>query len=140
MQRIVPLNNHTAPELLERAAAVESYSEHPLARAIIDRAQRDGVAYDAAESYQAIQGKGAEATLGGRLFWLGSHRFAHEMAEEDPRVHQEALAMEDAGHSVVFVGNEDHVCGFITVADGKPVRRAEMATMLFPTVWARGLS
>jgi len=117
VQRIVPLTGHTEAELLERAAAVESRSEHPLARAIVSRAQHDGVAYIPAESYQAIQGKGAEAMLEGRVFWLGSHRFAHEMAEEDPKVHQEALAMEDAGHSVVFVGNDDHVCGFISVAD-----------------------
>lgn len=117
VQKIVPFSGHSAEELLQRAASVESLSHHPLARAIVHRAERDGVAFSRAETFQAIGGKGAEAQLEGRDFWLGSHRFSHERGVECPDVHAQAEAIEDAGHSVVFVGTGDHVCGLISVAD-----------------------
>ena len=117
VQRVVPLNGHTPEELLERAAAVESLSEHPLAQAILRRAQADGVAFGRADSYHSLKGKGAEARIGGVKYWIGSHRYAHEINADDPVSHAHAEALEDAGHSVVFIGNERHVCGLISIAD-----------------------
>ena len=118
VQEIVPLNNHTREELLERAAALEAHSEHPFARAILREARAHGVAVRRAEAFQAIKGKGAEARIDGRLFWIGSHRLMHEKGQETPDVHDKAEQLEDAGHSVVAVGNDQHVCGLISVADG----------------------
>jgi len=117
VQRVVPLNGHTPEELLERAAAVESLSEHPLAKAILRRARADGVAFGRAEFYHSLKGKGAEARVGGVRYWVGSHRYAHEINADDPVSHAHAEAIEDAGHSVVFIGNERHVCGLISIAD-----------------------
>lgn len=73
VQQIVPFNNHTPRELLERAAALEAHSEHPLARAILQRAEAEGITVRRAESFRAIKGKGAEADIDGRPFWIGSH-------------------------------------------------------------------
>ena len=42
----------------------------------------------------------------------------HEKGQETPDVHDKAEQLEDAGHSVVAVGNDQHVCGLISVADG----------------------
>ncbi|HUW62228.1 MAG TPA: heavy metal translocating P-type ATPase [Candidatus Bathyarchaeia archaeon] len=117
VQRVVPLNGHTPEELLERAAAVESLSEHPLAQAILRRARADGVAFGRADSYHSLKGKGAEARVGGVKYWIGSHRYAHEIGTDDPATHAYAEALEDAGHSVVFIGNDRHVCGLISIAD-----------------------
>jgi len=117
VQRVVPLNGHTPEELLERAAAVESLSEHPLAQAILRRARADGVAFGRADSYHSLKGKGAEARVDGVKYWIGSHRYAHEINADDPVSHAHAEALEDAGHSVVFIGNERHVCGLISIAD-----------------------
>ncbi|NOX54884.1 MAG: cadmium-translocating P-type ATPase [Planctomycetes bacterium] len=118
VQTVVPLNEHTQAELLERAAALESHSNHPLARAILRRAEEVGVTVRPAEQVQAIQGKGARGVIDGRPFWIGSHRLMHEMGQETPAVHQRTLELEDEGHSVVAIGNDQHVCGLITVADG----------------------
>jgi len=117
IQRVVPLNGHTGRELLERAAALEALSEHPIARAVLRRADRDGIAYAPAEGFRSIRGKGAEARINGRLFWIGSHRMLHERCGEKCELHDEAEALEDVGHSVVMIGNDDHVCGLISVAD-----------------------
>lgn len=117
VQEIVPLNGHSAHELLTRAAALESHSTHPLARAILRRAEIEGVTVSAAAGFREISGAGAEGEIDGRPFWIGSHRLLHERQAESPEIHAQAVALEDAGHSVVAVGNQNHVCGLISLAD-----------------------
>jgi len=118
VQQVVPLNGHTPAELLARAAALETHSAHPLAVAIVQRAETEGVTPLRAEEFHAIEGKGAEALIDGRPFWIGSHRFMHEKGSETPQFHNMALQLEGAGHTVVAVGNDRHVCGLISVSDG----------------------
>lgn len=117
VQRLVPLNGHNERELLERAAALEAHSEHPLARAILKRADADGIKAVPAENFQGVRGKGAEATVNGKRYWIGSHRFVHEKTDDAGPVHEEALRLEADGHTVVVLGNEEHVCGLIGIAD-----------------------
>ncbi|MCP5506601.1 MAG: cadmium-translocating P-type ATPase [Chlamydiales bacterium] len=117
VQRVIPLNGHTEEELLQRAAALEAPSEHPLARAILKYAASKGIQGELAEDFRITQGKGAEGTYQGTRYWIGSHRFMHEMKQETPEIHQKALELEDAGHSIVAIGNHHHVCGLISVAD-----------------------
>lgn len=118
VQEVIALNGHTPKELLSRAAALEANSRHPLARSILREAEHEGVGVAAAEEYQAIQGKGAEGSIGGKRYWVGSHRFVHELGVEEGEFHELANKMEDAGHSLVVVGNREHICGVISVADG----------------------
>ncbi len=118
VQELMPLNGHTPAELLARAAGMERRSGHPIARAVVRRAAEDGVEPLDAEAFTAVEGQGATATIEGRPFWIGSHRFASRMAPKETRANEMAQALEDAGHSVVAVGNEEHVCGLISVADG----------------------
>ncbi|MCH9627299.1 MAG: Cadmium-transporting ATPase [Chlamydiales bacterium] len=117
VQKLVPLNQHTEEELMERAVALEKPSEHPLARAILRKGEEMGIHAASAANFQMIKGKGALATYNGTLYWMGSHRFMHEMGQETEAIHQTALALEDAGHSIVAIGTDDHVCGLISVAD-----------------------
>lgn len=117
VQRVIPLNGHSEEELLARAAALEAESNHPLARAIVGAAQQRGVAFQRAEGLTSIPGKGAEGRLEGRRFWIGSHRFLEEQGAETPEQHRLAVSLEDAGHSVVAVGNDGHLCGLLSVAD-----------------------
>ncbi len=117
VQAVIPLNGHSRKDLLERAAALEANSQHPLARAILRKAHEEGVEINRSENFLAIRGKGAEGMVLGRLFWLGSHRLMHEKGMETAEADEAANKYEDAGHSVVIVGNDSHVCGLITVAD-----------------------
>jgi Cd2+/Zn2+-exporting ATPase len=118
VQRVVPLNDHTAAGILERAAAIEVDSVHPLADAILRKATGDQLRVRMPEAFTSFQGRGAEAVVNGKLYWIGSHRMMHERGQETPQAHEAAEQLEDAGHSVVAVGTEDHVCGLISVADG----------------------
>ncbi len=117
VQEVIPLSNHTTEQLLATAAALEANSEHPLAKAILQKAELHNIAVKAAEDFQAIKGKGAEGRVDGQLFWIGSHRLMHERGEDTPDVHTKVLEFEDAGHTVVAIGNDDHVCGIISIAD-----------------------
>ena len=114
---VVPMSGHDEMELLQRAAALESHSNHPLARAIVAAARERGVTIPDANELEIIQGKGATGRMGGKPYWLGSHRYLEERRQETPDVHDRLEAMQQAGRTVVVVGNETHVCGFITLAD-----------------------
>ena len=127
VQEVIPFNDHTSKELLTIAASLEVNSEHPLARAVLRKAEAEGVIPGSAENFQAIKGKGAEASIDGSLFWIGSHRLMDEMGQETQEVHNKAEDLEDAGHSVIAIGNDQHVCGLISVADG--VRENAQATV-----------
>jgi Zn2+/Cd2+-exporting ATPase len=115
--QIVPYAGHDARELLKIAASMESQSEHLLGRAIVDHAVAEGVTLRHPENFQALQGKGARATLDGKRFWLGSHRYLEERQQETPEICRDLVRLSDAGHSIVIVGNDQHVCGLIALAD-----------------------
>ncbi|MGE0535198.1 MAG: heavy metal translocating P-type ATPase [Pirellulales bacterium] len=117
VREVVPLSGHTKAEVLEIAAAVEARSEHPLARAILRAAEEQGINRVAAEAFQAIKGKGATASINGKPIWLGSHRMLEERGQESPQMHEQLARMEADGSSVVVIGKDEHVCGFIALAD-----------------------
>jgi Cd2+/Zn2+-exporting ATPase len=114
---VLPLGGHTEGELLERVAGLEARSEHPLGKAILAHAQERGVAIRPAQDYQIIPGKGATARFNGEPYWLGSHRYLEERGQETAEVHAALEALSQAGRTVVIVGNERHVCGYIALAD-----------------------
>ncbi|MFO0865004.1 MAG: heavy metal translocating P-type ATPase [Gemmataceae bacterium] len=114
---IVPMNGHDERELLERAASLETHSEHPLAKAILEHSTAKGVKALPADDFRIIPGKGAVGSFRGREFWLGSHRLLEEKQMETPEIHAKILELSGAGRSVVVVGNDHHVCGFMAIAD-----------------------
>jgi Cd2+/Zn2+-exporting ATPase len=64
-----------------------------------------------------VPGKVATARFQGRPFWLGSHRFLEERGQETDGVRQRLESMARAGQTVVVIGNDEHVCGLIALAD-----------------------
>ena len=130
MVEVVPLNGHDEQELLERAAALEANSTHPLAQAIVAHAREKGVIPAAVSDVQAVQGKGVKATFNGKAYWLGSHRYLEERNQETPDVHERLEALTNAGRTVVVVGNEEHVCGLLALVDSlRPGVRQVLSTL-----------
>jgi Zn2+/Cd2+-exporting ATPase len=117
---VVLLADHDERGLLERVAALEARSEHPLARAIVAYAKERGVEVSPAADFQILPGKGATGRIDGREYWLGSHRYLEERGQETAEIHRTLELMAQAGRTVVAVGTGDHVCGLIALAD--PVR------------------
>lgn len=114
---VVPLNGHDERELLERCAALEAHSTHPLARAIVAYAEQRNILIRPAQEYQIVQGKGAMGRFSGQEFWVGSHRYLEERGQETAEIHEQLKAMAEAGKTIVVVGNATHVCGLIALAD-----------------------
>lgn len=127
VQEIVPLGEHSTTEVLERAMALELRSEHPLATAIVAYARQHGVNARPADNFRVIKGKGAEGEINGRKFWLGSHRYLEELGQETPDTHAKLEALAARGRSIVVLGNEEHVCGLLALADA--IRPGAEATL-----------
>ncbi len=117
VQKIIPFSGHTEEEVLTRAAALESESGHPIARAILREVGRRGIVAPGADGLRDIQGKGTEALINGKSYWIGSHRFMHEKGAETPEVHETAISIEDAAHTLVALGTDAHICGLIGISD-----------------------
>lgn len=127
---VVPQSGFTEESVLEVAAAVELRSEHPLAKAIVRAASARGIQPEPAVGFQAIKGKGATATVGGRLVWLGSHRLLEERGYETAEMHERLKRMESEGSSVIVVGSEDQVYGLIALGDRiRPQAKDAVAAM-----------
>jgi Cd2+/Zn2+-exporting ATPase len=114
---VIALNGHDDTELLERAVALELRSGHPLAHAIVEHASQHHIHVPPAQDVRIIPGKGAEGRINGRLFWIGSERYLKERGQHTSVIDERLEQMSHAGHSVVVVGNNEHVCGFIGLAD-----------------------
>jgi Cd2+/Zn2+-exporting ATPase len=104
-------------ELLRIAAAMESQSDHPLARAIMEYCRERKVKSPAVSDFTAIQGKGATGKVEGQVYWLGSHRYLEERGKETPGIHTQLQGLARDGHSVVVVGTHHAVIGMIALAD-----------------------
>ncbi|MBU0494722.1 MAG: cadmium-translocating P-type ATPase [Chloroflexi bacterium] len=121
---IVPLNGRTAEEVLTLAAEVESGSEHPLARAVVDEARRRGLTVVPAASFQALAGRGAQARVNGHRILVGSHALFEEALPHDAAICRHLEALEAQGKTAMLVGHAEdcadgppEVVGLIALAD-----------------------
>jgi Cd2+/Zn2+-exporting ATPase len=104
-------------EVLAVAAGVETGSSHPLADAILRRAEEAGVAALPSREAKALIGKGAQALVDGQLAWVASPRFAVENAALDAPGLARAAALEASGKTVVVVFREGRALGLIALRD-----------------------
>lgn len=114
---VIALPGHTESELLTAMAAVEAHSDHPLARAIMMHVSNCGINAAAASDVQAVDGRGVTAQIDGKRYWLGSHRYLEETGQETPEVHEQIERLAAAGKTIIIMGTDDHVCGYVSLAD-----------------------
>ena len=106
-----------APGILRLAAAVESGSSHPLARAIFDRAEEDRLSLPEARESRAIPGRGVSAVIGGATVTVGSPRHAEDAGALDEDARSAASRLEQEGKTVVVVWAPDRPTGLIALRD-----------------------
>jgi Cd2+/Zn2+-exporting ATPase len=112
-----PLGNASAHDLMTLAASLETRSSHPLARAILARAEADGIDVSAAEDTRTVPGRGLEGYTNGRSIWLGSDRFAEEKGFGSIIPKDLRDRIEGAGSTLVAVGDESGVIGVLELRD-----------------------
>lgn len=117
------LGASTETEVLRIAAAIDDHSAHPLAKAVVAQANARKIDFDRAKNYQARSGRGAEGTLEGHAYFVGNHRFTHELEICSEDVERRLATIEEKGQSVVVVGHRPHdgckgeVLGIIAIGD-----------------------
>ena len=112
-----PLGKASAQDLMTLAAGLEARSSHPLARAILARAEADGIKVSAAEDTRTVPGRGLEGRTDGRSIWLGSDRFAEEKGFGDAIPKDLRDRIEGAGSTLVAVGDDTGVTGILELRD-----------------------
>ena len=110
-------------DLLQLAASLEQGSTHPLAAAIVARAQADGIALLAPKNVTTSAGRGLDGEVDGHRVQLGSVTWAKTQGHASP----EADALANAGRSVVAVVADEKLLGYIGIAD--PLRGSSMAAV-----------
>lgn len=130
VKKVMPVDGHDEELLLANAAALESHSTHPLARAIIRHVEGRGISPAVADDFTIFPGEGAQGTIGGKTYWIGSHRMLERRRQESADFRDAAERLGEAGSSVVAIWCEDHVCGILNVADEvRPEARRAVAAL-----------
>ena len=140
---IVPLNDNTEEDVLRCAQGLERRSEHPIGEAIVDHADSRNVEEATVEEFEALTGKGVQATVHGRPHYAGKPSLFEELGFDLSHVHAatdggvvttrsrqlcerndclDLLSdtipkLQREGKTVVLVGTDDELEGIIAVAD-----------------------
>ncbi len=114
---ILPADGYDEPMLLRLAAAIEAKSEHPLARAIMHKAQEMGISPDEVTDFAVLAGNGLEAVRDGVPVNAGSGKYMAPKAEISPAVRAQADELAVTGKTPLFFAENGKLVGVIAVAD-----------------------
>lgn len=110
-------NGNNAGKLLAIAASVEAKSEHPLAKAIMERAKTDEIAIAEVTDFSAVVGNGLTATLAGKMIKAGNLAFVSKFVKVSDDMRAKAVEFSKEGKTPLFFAADDRLCGIIAVAD-----------------------
>jgi Cd2+/Zn2+-exporting ATPase len=117
VEDIVPLDGVAPSEILAMAASLESHSEHPIGRAILQRAAESGIDVIRPERFEALPGLGAEGLVGNARVIVGSHRLFEERQMCSAETERALDGFARDGISTVIVGANGRTLGVIGVSD-----------------------
>ncbi|MED4016305.1 heavy metal translocating P-type ATPase [Sutcliffiella cohnii] len=117
---IVTFNNNEE-ELLTITAAIENGSQHPLASAIMRKAEEHGLNFNEVliEEFQSITGKGVKAIVNNQLYYVGSPNLFEEVLPKGVKaeIKESILNLQTQGKTVMVLGTDKEVLSLIAVAD-----------------------
>lgn len=108
---------NNAGKLLAIAASVEAKSEHPLAKAIMERAKTDEIAVAEVTDFSAVVGNGLTAILAGKMIKAGNLAFVSKFVKVSDDMRAKAVEFSKEGKTPLFFAADDRLCGIIAVAD-----------------------
>ncbi|MBI1774073.1 MAG: heavy metal translocating P-type ATPase [Proteobacteria bacterium] len=124
---VEPAEGHKEAEVLRLAASLERNSEHPLAAAIVDAARERGVEAPAAESFEAITGKGIIGQVAGKRVALGNFALMRDFGADASRLTERADKLREDGATVMFLAAAQTIIGLVAVAD--PIKASTQAAL-----------
>ena len=114
---VVATKNFTQREVLGLAASVETGSEHPLAKAIVEGAYAKKLKLAKLRGFKAVRGKGIRATINGKQILVGNRLFLKEAGINVAPLESELKRLEDEGKTAVLVASGKKLAGVCAVAD-----------------------
>ncbi len=123
------------PAMLAIAAALEAGSNHPLAQAVLAAAEQQGITPAAVQQFENHPGRGVSGVVEGRRWWLGNARLMEELGRDRSPLAAEAERLAAAGHTVVWLADEQQARALLAIAD--PPR--EEAARVVATMRQRGV-
>jgi len=139
---ILAIPTSSQEEVLQLAASAEHGSEHPLGEAIVRAAKEKKLKLLAASDFDAITGKGVQASVAGKKLLLGNLKLIEDKGLSLNGLGTEAERLREKGKTVMFLGADGRVTGIIALADTlKPNARkalAELHKMGIETVMITG--
>lgn len=103
--------------VLRRAASLEALSEHPLGRAVAERARREGIGLDEVRGFHAFSGLGAKGDLNGTEVVVGNRKLVENLGADPSTLKEKAEAMVRDGKTVVYVMENKTVTGILGFRD-----------------------
>ena len=104
-------------ELLKIAAAIESASQHPLAKAIVDYTQQKNLTFETVESFEMIQGQGLIGKLHGKMLLSGNKRMMNEHQIDLSEVYETSQSLASLGKTPLYYALDGQLIGMIVVSD-----------------------
>lgn len=115
---MMPMGSTTSvKELLRYAASIEKLSEHPLARAIVKKAEDEGIALQDVSDFKTTAGRGASGTIAGRVLVVGSLLFARDRGVELTAGQSFSETLEANAKTVVAVSEGATLLGLFGIRD-----------------------
>lgn len=124
---VIPAAGMAEADLLRLAAAVERASEHPLARAIVEAAERRGIILPEVTDFDSPTGKGAMGTVEGKQVLLGNARFLAEFCIDAAASSARADQLRESGATAILAAVAGQYAGVIAIAD--PVKETTPAAL-----------
>nr|WP_281377069.1 heavy metal translocating P-type ATPase [Deinobacterium chartae] len=115
-------------EVLRLVASAEDASEHPIARAIVDAARREGLATVKPDAFEAVPGFGLEAQVDGRRVQVGADRYMTRLGLDVSALGAQAARLGDEGKSPLYAAIDGRLAAIIAVAD--PVKDGSLEAVL----------
>ena len=112
---IIPVNG-SRENVLQLACSIEKFSEHPLAKAIVEKAQQENVEALEVSDFRSIAGYGTEGRIDGILYRIGRQELI-ESAGVDSGISKTMEQLRGEGKTVVLLGNQEGIVGLIAVQD-----------------------
>ncbi|NNU85420.1 cadmium-translocating P-type ATPase [Geobacillus sp. BMUD] len=113
--------NGNENELMTITAAIEKGSQHPLASAIIRKAEEDGLNFNdlSVEEFQSITGKGVKAKVNNEMYYVGSPGLFEELLPNgiQSEIKEQITTLQTQGKTVMALGTEKEILALIAVAD-----------------------
>ena len=114
---LLPLAAFNRSDLLQLIASAEQHSEHPLAQAILEAAEEEGLDLLPVSHFEAIVGRGLAAQVEGRHLLVGNESLMKEKNIDSSAFQEQLLELSQEGKTAMFVAVDGQLAGILAVAD-----------------------